>query len=354
MQLWGQANVMQTEYLGSSALRVSRLCLGAMTFGKTTDEVVSRRIIDQARDQGVNFIDTADVYGLGASEEIVGRAIGANRDRWVVATKFANAMGSEPNQSGYSRKWIFENVEASLRRLGTDYIDLLYIHRPIYGEPLSEAVRAIGDLIRQGKVRYYGLSNFHGWRIAEVCRLADMLGMERPVASEPLYNIVSREAEVEQLPAAAHYGLGVVVYSALARGVLTAKYIPGSAPDPDSRVGRGDARILQTEWRPASQDIAQSIARHAEAKGLSAGDFALAWVLANPIVSSIIAGPRTEEQWQAYGRALAVELTPEDEAFVDSLVSPGHCSTPGFTDPSYPVEGRPDRALRRQDRATLA
>ncbi|MBD3759283.1 aldo/keto reductase [Rhizorhabdus sp.] len=341
---------MQIEYLGASALRVSRLCLGAMTFGRTTDEAVSRRIIDSARDQGVNFIDTADVYSMGGSEEIVGRAIAADRDRWVVATKFANAMGSEPNQRGYSRKWIFENVDASLRRLGADYIDLLYIHRPLYGEPLSEAVRAIGDLIRQGKIRYYGLSNFHGWRIAEVCRLADALGMERPIASEPLYNIVSREAEVEQLPAAAHYGLGVVAYSALARGVLTAKYVPGSAPDPDSRVGRGDTRILQTEWRPASQNIAQAIARHAEEKGLSAADFALAWVLANPFVSSVIAGPRTEEQWQAYGRALTVELTSEDEAFVDSLVSPGHGSTAGFTDPSYPVEGRPDRTLCRNDR----
>eukprot|EP01035_Chromulina_nebulosa_P055405 gene55405-biopygen39504 len=202
---------MEYRRLGRSGLKVSPLCLGAMMFGGETDETVATRIIDKAFEQGVNFIDTADVYHAGRSEEIVGRAIAPRRDSWVVATKFgfpATATAG-PNEQGQSRKWIVQSVEASLRRLKTDYIDILYFHRALADVPLEEGVRAIGDLIRQGKLRYFGVSNFRGWRIAEIARIADQLGIDRPVASEPLYNIVDRTAEVEQLPAAAHYGLGV-------------------------------------------------------------------------------------------------------------------------------------------------
>jgi aryl-alcohol dehydrogenase-like predicted oxidoreductase len=238
---------MDYRYLGRSALKVSPLCLGAMMFGGETDETTSKRIIDKAFDQGVNFIDTADVYHAGRSEEIVGRAIAQRRDSWVIATKFGYPTTQGPNEQGQSRKWIIQSVEASLKRLGTDYIDILYFHRALLDAPLEEGVRAIGDLIRQGKVRYFGMSNFRGWRIAEIVRLADQLGIDRPVASEPLYNMVDRTAEVEQLPAAAHYGIGVVPYSPLARGVLTGKYTVDGAPPPDSRAGRGDKRIQQTE-----------------------------------------------------------------------------------------------------------
>ena len=201
-------------------------------------------------------------------------------------------------------------------------------------------MRTVGDLIRQGKVRYYGLSNFKGWRIAEVARLADRLGMERPVISQPLYNIVDRTAEVEQLPAADHYGLGVVPYSPLARGVLSGKYAVDAPPPPDTRAGRGDRRMHQTEWRPESLKIAQTIAAHAAERGTTSIAFALAWVLKNRFVSAAIAGPRTEAQWDSYIDALALELGPDDEKLVDSLVPPGHASTPGYTDPVYPVEGR--------------
>ena len=241
---------MDYRYLGRSALKVSPLCLGAMMFGGETDEPTARRIIDKAWEQGVNFIDTADVYHHGRSEEVVGRAIAARRDGWVVATKFGYLSGKGPNEQGQSRKWICQSVDGSLQRLGTDYIDVLYFHRALSDAPLEEGVRAVGDLIRQGKVRYFGLSNFRGWRIAEVARIADALGMDRPIASEPLYNIVDRTAEVEQvLPAAAHYGLGVVSYSPLARGVLSGKYAVDAPPAPDSRAGRGDRRLQQTEWR---------------------------------------------------------------------------------------------------------
>jgi aryl-alcohol dehydrogenase-like predicted oxidoreductase len=184
--------MVEYSYLGRSGLKVSPLTLGTMMFGGQTDEATSHRIIDKAREQGINFIDTADGYAGGKSEEVVGRGIKANRDEWVLATKFANKRGPGPNQSGQSRKWIIENVESSLRRLGTDYIDLLYFHRSVFDQPLGEAVRALGDLIQQGKLRYFGVSNFRAWRIAEVSHLADQFNIDRPIASQPLYNIFNR------------------------------------------------------------------------------------------------------------------------------------------------------------------
>ncbi|MER9667738.1 aldo/keto reductase, partial [Mesorhizobium sp. M0203] len=164
------------------------------------------------------------------------------------------------------------------------------------------------------------------------------------VASQPLYNIVNRTAEAEQLPAAAYYGLGIVSYSPLARGVLTGKYEPNQAPAADTRAGRGDKRIAETEWRPESIEIARQIAAHAKSRGVSAADFALAWVLNNRLITAAIAGPRTEEQWDSYAKALDFRLSAEDEAFVDCLVTAGHASTHGFNDPSHPVEGRVPRS----------
>jgi aryl-alcohol dehydrogenase-like predicted oxidoreductase len=328
------------RYLGRSALKVSPLSLGTMMFGGPTPNDEAFRIIDKAREQGINFIDTADVYGNGASEKVVGEGIKAHRDHWVLATKFVNSHNKGPNLGGHSRKWVIETVENSLKRLGTDYIDLLYFHRAVFDAPLEEPVRAIADLIKQGKLRYFGVSNFRGWRIAEVAHLADELGIDRPIASQPLYNIVNRTAEAEQLPAAHYYGLGVVSYSPLARGILTGKYEPNQQPAADTRAGRGDKRILETEWRPESIAIAKEIAAHAEAKGITPADFALAWVLNNKLVTAAITGPRTEAHWDSYIRALDVKLDAEDEALVDRLVTTGHPSTPGFNDPSHPVEGR--------------
>ncbi|HVW91101.1 MAG TPA: aldo/keto reductase, partial [Devosia sp.] len=296
------------------------------------------------REQGVNFIDTADVYGDGASETVVGKGIKAHRDHWVLATKFVNVPAAPgPNRGGYSRKWVVEEVENSLRRLGTDYIDILYFHRAVLDAPPEEAVRAVADLIRAGKLRYFAVSNFRAFRIAEMCQIADALGIDRPVASQPLYNIVTRTAEAEQIPAAHHYGLGIVPYSPLARGVLTGKYEPGKAPPADTRAGRHDKRIMETEWRPESLEVAKKIADHARAKGIEPADFAIAWVLNNKLVASAITGPRTEAHWDSYIRALEVKLDASDEAFIDGLVTPGHASTPGFNDPAYPIEGRVPR-----------
>jgi aryl-alcohol dehydrogenase (NADP+) len=331
---------MDYRNLGRSGVKVSPLCLGTMMFGGPTDEADSRRIVDRAREQGVNFIDTADVYTDGRSEEIVGRAIKAQRDWWVLATKFANPTQDGPNGRGASRRYIFRAVEDSLRRLDTPVIDILYIHREDLATPLEETVRALETLVRDGKIRYFGVSNFRAWRVAAMSALCDQAGIDRPVASQPLYNALNRAIETEHVPACAHLGIGVVPYSPLARGVLTGKYAPGEAPSQDTRAGRADKRIMETEWRPESLAIARTLADHARARGITPGQFAVAWVLHNAAVSSAIAGPRTMEQWQDYEGALRYAFTPEDEALVDGLVTPGHASTPGYNDPAYPIEGR--------------
>lgn len=331
---------MQYRQLGRSGLKVSPLCLGTMMFGGPTDKATSKRIVDKARDAGINFIDTADAYSNGTSEEVVGRAIAAQRQHWVLATKLANPMGDDPNRVGLSRRWVFDACDESLKRLGTDVIDIYYLHKEDHATALDETVRAMGDLIRDGKVRYFGVSNYRGWRVAEICNICDRLGIDRPVVSQPYYNAMNRMPEVEHLPACGFYGLGVVPYSPLARGVLTGKYDPDTAPDKDSRAGRNDARMMQTEWRPESLRLAREIRKHAEARGITAGQFAVAWVLNSGFVSSVIAGPRTEAQWDDYPRALDYRFTAEDEALIDRLVTTGHPSTPGFNDPAYPIEGR--------------
>ncbi|MFJ2549852.1 aldo/keto reductase [Pseudomonas sp. NPDC087612] len=327
--------------LGQSGLQVSALTLGSMMFGEPTSTEDSLRIIAKAWDQGINFIDTADVYNAGRSEEIVGEAIARHRHDWILASKvgFGPAEGL-PNRSGLSRKHIFNAIEASLTRLGTDYLDIYYLHREDHNTPLEVTVSAIGDLLRQGKIRHWGVSNFRGWRIAELCNLAERLGVSKPVASQPLYNIVNRQAEPEQFSAAAHHGLGIVPYSPLARGVLSGKYAPNASPDANSRAGRQDKRILETEWRPESLQIAQQIHAYLQPRGIGMVEFAIAWVLNNRAVSSAIVGPRTEAQWDTYSGALAVQISAEDEAFIDSLVTPGHASTHGYNDSAHYVSGR--------------
>ncbi|WP_332692538.1 aldo/keto reductase [Bosea sp. (in: a-proteobacteria)] len=331
---------MNYRQLGRSGLKVSPLCLGTMMFGAATPEPESRAIIDHAAAAGINFIDTADAYSDGRSEEITGRAIAGNRHDWVLATKAANPMGPGPNQRGLSRKWLLQACEASLKRLGSDFIDIYYLHKEDHETPLSETVRAIGDLVRAGKIRHFGVSNFRAWRVAEICRLCDDLGIDRPVVSQPYYNAMNRMPEVEHLPACGHYGLGVASYSPLARGILTAKYEPGQAPPEGTRAGRADKRLLQTEWREESLVIARQIRDHAAARGMTPVQFAVLWVLNNKLLTAAVAGPRTMEQWQAYLSALDASFSAEDEALVDELVPAGHPSTPGYTDPAYPLEGR--------------
>ena len=218
---------MEYRKLGNSGVEVSVLCLGTMMFGDRTNETEAARILGAAEEAGVNFIDTADQYAKGESERVVGRLIAEKRDKWVLATKGGNRMGDGPNRSGLGRRWLMQALDESLQRLGTDYIDLYYLHRDFDDAPLEETVRAMDDIVRSGKARYFGLSNFRGWRIAEVVHLCRAHNIAPPVVCQPYYNAMNRQPEVEILPACRYYGLGVVPYSPLARGVLTAKYAPG-------------------------------------------------------------------------------------------------------------------------------
>ena len=326
--------------LGASGLKVSPLWLGTMMFGDQTAEADAATIVDATRAAGINAIDTADVYAKGESERIVGRLIKADRSRWVLATKVANPMGDDPNERGISRRWITHAVEHSLRRLGTDWLDLYYLHRDDESTPMEETVAAMGRLIDQGKVLHWGLSNFRAWRLARIVEMARQMGVPQPIALQPPYSAVTRGIEVELLPACAHYGLGAVTYSPLARGVLSGKYKPDAEPPADSRAARADKRLMQTEWRRESLVLAQDFAAHAAARGVSPSQLAIAWALNNRLVNGVIGGPRTLAQWQDYIAALSVQVTAEDEAWVDARVPPGHASTFGYTDPIYPVAGR--------------
>jgi len=331
------------EPLGSSGLKAPRLWLGTMMFGNPTTEDEAARIVEAADAAGVHAIDTADNYAGGESERIVGRIIAKDRQRWIVATKVANPIGPAPNDRGLSRRWVMQEVDHSLRRLGTDWIDLYYMHRDDEQTPLEETLSTFARLIEGGKIRYYGLSNFRAWRVARVVETAKRMGIDPPIACQPPYNAVTRLVETELLPCCRHYGVGVVAYSPLARGVLTGKYEPDRKPADDSRAGRGDKRILQTEFRPESLDVATKLKAHAESRGLTPTQFAIAWALNNQLVHGVIGGPRTMAQWQDYLLALPVQLTREDEAFVDSLVPAGYASTHGYNDPEYPLKGRQPR-----------
>ena len=331
---------MSYRRLGSSGVTVSTLCIGTMMFGDRTDEREAGEIVALAKDRGINFIDTADAYSLGESERITGRLIAADRHHWILASKVGNPVGDGPNDRGLSRRWLMKAIDDSLARLGTDYLDVYYLHKEDPTTALEETVIALGDLIRSGRIRYFGVSNYRAWRIAEIVRLCERHGVARPVVCQPYYNAMNRMPEVEVLPACAYYGLGVAPYSPIARGILTGKYAPGQTPPEDSRAGRNDKRIMQTEWREESLVLARTVKAHAEKRGMTAAQFAVNWVLNNRLVTSAIVGPRTAQQMREYVGCLETTFTAEDEALIDSLVATGHPSTPGYSDPVYPIEGR--------------
>ena len=334
---------MEYRRLGRSGLEVSIVCLGTMMFGDRTDAREANEIVAAAHDAGVNFIDTADVYSNGESEAITGAAIAAARHRWILATKVGNVMGGDANRKpfsgGSSRRWIVAECDASLARLRADFIDIYYLHIDDTQTPLEETVGAMGALIDAGKIRYFGISNFRGWRIAELVAVCARQGVPPPVVCQPYYNLLNRMPEVEVLAACDYHGIGVASYSPIARGVLTGKYSGGGIPD-DSRASRNDRRIMQTEFRAESFAIADTLKAHAAKTNRTSVQLALAWLWANKIVSSVIAGPRTLAQWRDYVAAIGTPWTAEDEALVDSLVHPGHPSTPGYSDPQYPIHGR--------------
>jgi aryl-alcohol dehydrogenase-like predicted oxidoreductase len=331
---------MQYRNLGRTGVKVSRLCLGTMMFGGPAPEADSIRIIHRAIDDGINFIDTANIYNAGESEVVVGKAIADRRHQVVLATKGRQAMGTGPNTSGATRLHLMRELDNSLRRLGTDFVDIYYVHTPDYETPIEETLRALDDMVRSGKVHYIACSNFRAWRLCEALWTSQRLNLHAFCCVQPLYNMVNRDIEVELLPLCQEYNIGVVSYSPLARGILTGKYKPGETAPEGSRAARKDPRMLQAEWREDSLKVAAEIAAHCRSRGISPSQFALAWCLANPILTSIIIGPRTLEQYQDNLGCLDITVTDEDEALVDSLVPPGEHSGKGFQDPAYPVTGR--------------
>ncbi len=331
---------MEYRTLGRCGVKVSRLCLGTMMFGEPTDERTSLDMIERALDVGINFLDTADKYNAGESERVVGKALRNRREQIVLATKVTLPMGEGPNMGGSSRKHIIEGCEASLQRLGTDYLDIYYLHKPDPDTRIEESLSALDQLVRQGKVLYVGLSNFHAWRVANALGVQALHGFDPLVVVQPLYNIANRDVEVELLPACEELGLGVVSYSPIARGVLTGKYAKGDTVPEDSRAGRGNERLMQTEFRPSNFELAAEVVAIAEEIGCTAAQLAVAWVMANEFVSCPIIGPRTLDQLEDNLGALEVTITPEIEARIDALVPPGEHSGFGFQDPTFPVSGR--------------
>jgi aryl-alcohol dehydrogenase-like predicted oxidoreductase len=329
--------------LGASGLKVSKLWLGTMMFGDQTSEAEAGRMVAAAREAGVNAIDTADVYAAGESERITGRLIAGDRSHWVLATKLGNATGPGANERGLSRLHMVKALDASLARLGTDWVDILYLHREDETTPLEETVLAMKHLLETGKVHYFGVSNFRAWRVARLAEMCRAAGIQPPIVNQPPYNAMSRQIETELLPCCAHYGIGVVAYSPFARGVLSGKYAPGAEAPEGSRAARNDKRIMQTEFRPESLALAQRFVEHARKRGLTPVQLALGFVWNNALVHGVIGGPKTLAQWQEYLDAIGTPFEKEDEALVGSLVATGHASTPNYTDPAYPITGRQPR-----------
>lgn len=318
----------------------AQLCLGTMMFGDQTGETEAGRILDAYLQAGGDFIDTADVYAQGDSERILGRLLGDRRGQVFLATKVGNTMKAEPRSGTLSPGWILDAAEASAERLRTGTIDLYYLHRDDETTPLEEVIGALGELIARGRIRHWGFSNFRAWKIAEMMRLADALGVARPVMAQPYYHMLNRTAETDLLPACRHFGVGVVPYSPLGRGVLTGKYRGGAVPK-GSRAARADARIMETEFLPETVAAANRAADHAEATGRDPAGLAIQWVLANSAVSSVLIGPKTLAQLKGYLAATDVAYRAEDERTLSVLCASGQTPTPGHSDPRYPPRGRP-------------
>jgi aryl-alcohol dehydrogenase-like predicted oxidoreductase len=317
---------MRNRSLGTTGVKVSPLCLGAMMFGaignRDHDDCV--RIIHRALDAGINFIDTADVYSAGESEQIVGKALAGRRDDVVLATKLHGAMGDDPNQRGSSRRWIVREVEASLRRLGTDHIDLYQVHRPDPSTDIDDTLGALSDLVHQGKVRYLGSSTFPAEAIVEAQWCAERRGHQRFRVEQPPYSIFVRGIETDVLPTCERYGMGVIPWSPLNGGFLTGRYRPGEAAPQSGRAARMPERFDPAQPGVARKlDLIPELDKVAAQAGIPLTHLALGFVLAHPAVSAAIIGPRTMEQLDGLLDAGDVRLDDDTLDAVDELVPPG-------------------------------
>src|SRR3954464_3875129 len=324
---------MEYRPLGRTGVQVSKLCLGTMMFGAwgNTDHDDSIRIIHRAIDAGINFVDTADVYSAGESEEIVGKALKGRRDNVVLATKFWGAMGEEPNRGGVSRRWIIEEVENSLRRLGTDWIDLYQMHRPVPGVDPDETLGALTDLVRQGKVRYIGSSSFNAGQIVDAQWIAREHRLERFRTEQPPYSLLTRGVELDVLPTAQRHGMGILSYSPLAGGWLSGSWSADSSPTSPARrrlAARFDMSLPDNQRK---LDAVEQLQQVADDAGLSMIELAIAFVVNHPGVTSAIIGPRTMEQLDSQLPAADVVLDTAALDRIDEIVKPGVTINPADT-----------------------
>src|SRR3954471_5825693 len=317
---------MQLRNLGNTGVKVSPLCLGAMMFGDwgNTDHDESMRIIHAALDAGINFLDTADVYSRGECEQIVGKALKGRRDHVVLATKVHGPMGDDPNEFGNSRRWIIKEVENSLRRRQTDWIDLYQIHRPEDDTNIDETLGALTDLVRQGKVRYIGSSTFPPSQIVEAQWTAQRRSREGFVCEQPPYSMLVRGIEAEVLPTCRRYGMGVIPWSPLAGGWLSGKWRKGQEPPASTRADRLPARYdLSDPYNQRKLDAADTLAQVAEEAGMTLIELAIAFVIRHPAVTSAIIGPRTMEQLESQLPAAAAAIPDDVLDRIDEIVPPG-------------------------------
>jgi aryl-alcohol dehydrogenase-like predicted oxidoreductase len=340
---------MDYRKLGRTGVRVSPLCLGAMMFGAwgNPDHDDSIRIIHRALDAGINFVDTADIYSRGESEEIVGKALKDRREHVVLATKVHNAMGRDPNQQGNSRRWIIQACEDSLRRLGTDWIDLYQIHRPDPTIDIDETLGALSDLVRQGKVRYIGSSTFPASDIVEAQWVAERRGRERFVCEQPPYSLMVRGIEAEVLPVTQRYGMGVIAWSPLAGGWLSGQYRKDGELPTSLRARLMPGRYDMSD--PSNQrrlDVADQLAILAEKSEMSLIHMALAFVIRHPGVTSAIIGPRTMEHLESQLGSADVELPDDVLDAIDEIVRPGRNLS--SADAGWQAPALSDAGLRRR------
>ncbi len=341
---------MEYRTLGRTGVKVSPLCLGAMMFGAwgNPDHDDSVRIIHRALDSGINFIDTADVYSRGESEEIVRKALaGGKRDNVVLATKVHGTMGDDPNEFGNSRRWIVQEVENSLRRLGTEWIDLYQIHRPEADTDIDETLGALSDLVRAGKIRYFGSSTFPAHQIVEAQWTAERRGRERFVCEQPPYSLLVRAVEADVLPVCQEYGMAVIPWSPIAGGWLSGKWRKGEPAPASTRAERIPQRFdMSLPENQRKLDAADALAQLAENSGMTLIHMAIAFVLQHPAVTAPIVGPRTMEQLESYLGAADVTLDAAVLDRIDEIVPPGtnfNAADAGWTPPAIG-----DASLRRR------
>jgi 1-deoxyxylulose-5-phosphate synthase len=331
--------------LGRTGVRVSPLCLGTMNFGARTGEADAVRMMHAALDAGINFVDTADVYNGGESERVVGRALAGRRQTVVLATKVHGRTGEGPNDLGNSRLHIMQGCDASLRRLGTDYIDLYQIHRPSPEIPVDETLGALTDLVRAGKVRYVGCSTHPAWMVMEALAVSDRAGLVRYISEQPPYNLLDRRIENELVPLALRYHLALLPWAPLGQGVLAGRYAEYDALPSDSRAvcQPGPGSIYARRVTPRGIEIGHAFSVLAARFGKTAGQFALLWCKDQPAITSPVVGPRTPEQLQDVLPVLEMSLSREEREACDALVPPGgvvtnfHNSAPWMKNPGTTV-----------------